>query len=108
MKGHTRKIELDSGFCSATVASDCFPDSLFMKQSICENSKQGLFLKLIHSADPTAGREGVKLEVLNSKYYEETDLMLNPQSQVLLKSDLLCVLGSIGQGGQLQVYRLHP
>ena len=42
------------------------------------------------------------------KYYEKADLMLNPQSQVLLKSDLLFVLGSIVQGGQLQVYRLHP
>lgn len=66
MKGHTGKTELDSGFCSATVASDCFPESLLMKQSICENSKQGLFLKLTHSADPTAGREGVKLEVLSA------------------------------------------
>lgn len=49
-----------------------------------------------------------EVEVLKLKYCEETDLMLNPQSQVLLKSDLLFVLGSTGQSGQLQGYRLHP
>lgn len=43
------------------------------------------------------------------KYQEETDLVLNPWSQVLLKGDLFFyVPGSIGQGGQLQVYRQHP
>lgn len=43
------------------------------------------------------------------KYQEETDLMLNPWSQVLLKGDLFSyVPGSVGQGGQLQVYSQHP
>lgn len=42
-------------------------------------------------------------------YQEEIALMLNPWSQVLLKGDLFSyVPGSIGQGGQLQVYRQHP
>lgn len=43
------------------------------------------------------------------EYQEETDLVLNPWSQVLLKGDLFSyVPGSIGQGGQLQVYRTQP
>lgn len=43
------------------------------------------------------------------KYQEETDLMLDPWRQVLLKGDLFSyVPGSIGQGGQLQVYRQYP